>query len=228
MGPRPAPSRRAPRDGGIPSGWPAHVSPRRIALTNLMNRAPSPHPSPPLGERVPEGRVRGILFLGGVLGLLLALPACALERLEPSYGCYFGVNLGDTDTVPRLNARLGITPAVYVRFFQFPFPPNDRASVTNFLADVAAAGGIAMLSLEPVQGLRAVTTNACIDLGNLCGAYESQGIGGTFIRFAHERKGNWDPWGKQPLADKQILRILCAIATAINTCTAILMAPEQC
>src|SRR5436190_2119507 len=26
-----------------------------------MNRAPSPHPSPPMGERVPEGRVRGIL-----------------------------------------------------------------------------------------------------------------------------------------------------------------------
>ena len=26
-----------------------------------MNRTPSPHPSPPLGERVPEGRVRGIL-----------------------------------------------------------------------------------------------------------------------------------------------------------------------
>src|SRR5947207_8811321 len=25
-----------------------------------MNRAPSPHPSPPLGERVSEGRVRGI------------------------------------------------------------------------------------------------------------------------------------------------------------------------
>ena len=24
-----------------------------------MNRAPSPHPSPPLGERVSEGRVRG-------------------------------------------------------------------------------------------------------------------------------------------------------------------------
>ena len=26
-----------------------------------MNRTPSPHPSPPVGERVPEGRVRGIL-----------------------------------------------------------------------------------------------------------------------------------------------------------------------
>jgi hypothetical protein len=26
-----------------------------------MNRNPSPHPSPPVGERVPEGRVRGIL-----------------------------------------------------------------------------------------------------------------------------------------------------------------------
>ena len=26
-----------------------------------MNQTPSPHPSPPLGERVTEGRVRGIL-----------------------------------------------------------------------------------------------------------------------------------------------------------------------
>src|SRR5437773_1543852 len=25
-----------------------------------MNRTPSPHPSPPIGERVPEGRVRGV------------------------------------------------------------------------------------------------------------------------------------------------------------------------
>src|SRR5262245_31441018 len=31
-------------------------------LTLSLNRVPSPHPSPPLGERVSKGRVRGIVF----------------------------------------------------------------------------------------------------------------------------------------------------------------------
>jgi hypothetical protein len=39
--------------------WAVSRSERNTELS--MNRTPSPHPSPPLGERVPEGRVRGIL-----------------------------------------------------------------------------------------------------------------------------------------------------------------------
>ncbi len=39
--------------------WAVSRSERNTELP--MNRTPSPHPSPPVGERVPEGRVRGIL-----------------------------------------------------------------------------------------------------------------------------------------------------------------------
>ena len=38
---------------------------RTLAGSMPMNRTPSPHPSPPLGERVPEGRVRGPLAGSG-------------------------------------------------------------------------------------------------------------------------------------------------------------------
>ena len=167
------------------------------------------------------------MLLGAALGLLLALPTSALERLEPTQGCYFGVNFADTDTIPRLNARLGLTPAVYARFFEFPLPAYARGSVSNFLAEVTAMGGIAMLTLEPVQGLKAVTTNACIGLGNLCAAAEAQGVGGIFIRFAHEMNGHWYPWGQQPLAYKQAFHLLGTHVHALTTRTALLWAPNN-
>ena len=119
----------------------------------------------------------------------------ALERLEPADGCYLGIDLGATDTIAGLAERLGITPAVFVRFFDFPMSTSDRGELTNFLNEVLANGGIAMITLEPSLGLDSVSQTVCVDLGTLCAAYEQRGIDGIIIRFGHEMNGNWYAWG---------------------------------
>src|SRR6266511_791235 len=56
---------------------------RYILLPVPMNRrAPSPHPSPPVGERVSEGRVRGKSWFSGSMreALLGRIPTPALSQ----------------------------------------------------------------------------------------------------------------------------------------------------
>ena len=154
-------------------------------------------------------------------------PLAALERLEPAEGCYFGVNLGEEDTVDRLSSRLGLTPAVHVQFFHFPLTPPLRAKLAGFLDQVRASHGIALITLEPFQGLSAVSEADCHDLANLCAAQENQGIGGILIRFAHEMNGNWYPWCQQPLQFKETFRLLATAIHPGTTRTAMLWAPHN-
>jgi len=151
----------------------------------------------------------------------------AVERLEPPEGCYFGVNIGQGDTVPRLTSRMGIIPAVYVQFFHFPLTPALRDELAGFLAEVRPTRGVALITLEPFQGLAAVTEADCRELGALCATNEAQGIGGILIRFAHEMNGNWYPWCQQPLLYKEKFRLLAGIVQTNTTRTAMLWAPHN-
>jgi hypothetical protein len=152
--------------------------------------------------------------------------AFALERLEPAKGCYLGFSLGETDRVSRLNSKLGITPAVYHRFFVFPINTYDGVSLTNFLNEVILNGGIAMLTLEPRAGLDAITEAVCADMGTLCAAYEQLGVDGVIIRFGHEMNGNWYQWGQQPILYKEKFRLLAQHIHSRTTRTALLWAPS--
>jgi len=57
-----------------------------------MNRTPSPHPSPPLGERVPEGRVRGILRGSWSQCAVVQLWRLFMNRFAPDRGCVQGTS----------------------------------------------------------------------------------------------------------------------------------------
>lgn len=161
--------------------------------------------------------------------LLLALPlsAPALERLEPPEGCYFGVNIGQGDTIARLSTRLGLSPAVYVQFFHFPMNASVRDELVAFLEAVRPSGGMALITLEPFQGLDAITQADCQDLAGLCAANESQGMAGILIRFAHEMNGNWYPWCQQPAIYKTKFRLLAETVRAATTRTGLLWAPHN-
>jgi hypothetical protein len=165
------------------------------------------------------------------LVLLLAAavphPARALERLEPPTGCYLGFNLGAGDSIEGLSARLGLVPAVFVQFYGFPLSASQRTNVVNFLNEVFHLGGIPLLSLEPFDGLAAVTPSVVADLAELCYSFETQGISGIMIRFAHEMNGNWYPWGQQPLLFKEKFRLVSQQVRARTTRTALLWAPNQ-
>ena len=168
-----------------------------------------------------------------MLGLLLAFtcasakPVHPLERLEPGSGCYIGVVMGDNDTVARLDARLGLTPAAFTRFYSFPFSPSTRLSASAFLDEVRTSGGIAVLTLEPFGGLATVTVGDCDDLGNLCAQAESQGIGGIMIRFAHEMNGNWYTWGQKPALYRQTFQMMASAVHGKTTRTAMLWSPNN-
>ena len=120
----------------------------------------------------------------------------ALERLEPASGCYIGMLLGEDDSPNSLSTKLGLTPAAFSRFYSFPLDASARQNVSDFFDQVRASGGIAVLTLEPFNGLSAVTAANCNDFADLCALKETQGIGGIMVRFAHEMNGNWYAWGQ--------------------------------
>ena len=162
-----------------------------------------------------------------LLALAFAWPAKALERLEPANGCYIGMLAADDDSLPRLSARLGITPAVLSRFYGFPFNASMRQSVVAFLDEVRKFGGIAVLTIEPFGGLSAVTAAQCADLADLCAQSEAEGIGGIMIRFAHEMNGNWYAWGQQPTLYRQTFQLLATSIHSRTSRTAMLWSPNN-
>lgn len=168
-------------------------------------------------------RIRtGIIFFW----VTKALAGFALERLEPSAGCYLGFNVGENDTIPALSSRVGVSPAAFVHFYAFPLSSDSRMEITNYFTQVRDAGGFALITLEPFAGLQYVTSNDCVEFGNLCAAFEAKGIGGIMIRFAHEMNGSWYAWGQQPTAYKQKFRLLSQEVRSRTTRTALLWAPN--
>jgi hypothetical protein len=152
--------------------------------------------------------------------------ANALERLEPLEGCYFGFTLDENATIGDLSSRLGFTPAVYSRFFAFPLSRLSLGSLDKFLKEVNDADGIAMITLEPWGDLDTVNQGSCKDLADACAAWESRGLAGIFIRFAHEMNGNWYPWGQKPILYKAVFRMLSQVVHAATTRTAMIWAPN--
>lgn len=136
-----------------------------------------------------------------------------LARLEPADGALFGMNVDwGNDTAAAVSERLGVTPAVWVQFFAFPFDAGGRANLDAFVDEVAQVGGSALITLEPNDGLAAVTDAAVADLGQTLRGITARGVP-TFVRFAHEMNGSWYAWGQQPAAYVEAFR---RVATAVH------------
>jgi hypothetical protein len=157
---------------------------------------------------------------------LLAFKGNALERIEPSEGCYIGFTLGRGDTVAQLTFRLGITPAVYSKFFGFPFSNATSEDVNAFLEEASRVQGVAMLTLETWGGLEAVREIDCEKLSDICAFWEARGVTGVFIRFDHEMNGSWYPWGQVPILYKAKFRMLSQILRERTARTAMIWAPN--
>lgn len=216
------------RHGPEPSGM-------RLPTVRSSAMAACPPPAPPQSEANPKRRrggralglaARGLVCAWVVLTLASSGPALGLERLEPSRGCYLGFNVGDGDTLQRLSTRLGLNPAVFVQFYAFPLSDDGWRRLNTFLSEVRDQGGIALVTLEPFGGLETVTSNACWDLANFCAAFETQGIAGIMIRFAHEMNGSWYPWGQQPILYTNKFRLLAQAIHQRTSRTALVWAPN--
>ena len=145
----------------------------------------------------------------------VAMPSFGPARLETS-GTLFGMNLDwANDSVAAVSGRLGVTPAVWVQFVAFPLDPGVRENLDAYYAQVASVHGMALLTLEPNDGLAAVTDGAIADLATLVAAWAGRGVP-TMVRFAHEMNGSWYAWSQQPSAYIDAFR---RVATAVHAAT---------
>ena len=114
------------------------------------------------------------------------LPSRPLARLEPEHGIYFGVNLDwSSDSAAAFSQRLGLQAAVYVQFVNFPFSNEDVRNVEGVINQVSEQGGIAVLTLQPVYGLAAVTPESAEDLAQRLDIYNRTAGVPVIVRFAH-------------------------------------------
>lgn len=137
--------------------------------------------------------------------------------LPPSGRTWFGMNLDwGNQSISDVTDEIGVTPATWVQFVRFPLDDAARANLAGFFEQVGAAGGHGLVTLEPHDGLAAVTAEAAGELAALLtAAWDEQGVA-TFVRFAHEMNGSWYPWAQQPTAYVDAFRL---VADAIHTGT---------
>ena len=113
---------------------------------------------------------------------------------------YFGVQLdSEFDTVAGYASRLGSTPAVYGRYVDFPLGTVEEGLISEQVQELADHHSSFMLTLEPRQGLAAVTPDALTALTRLLTAWNQKGVP-VMVRFGHEMNGSWYSWGQQPAA----------------------------
>ncbi len=149
-----------------------------------------------------------------------------LDRLEPSTGTYFGVNLNwDDDSPAAYDERLGRQAAVYVLFLPFPFDDGAAVSFRESMDKIAEQGGMALLTLEPTVPLGEITVAMAEDLARALDEQNQRGVP-IFLRFAHEMNGSWYPWSQQPTSYILAFRLLADAVHRLTADTAMVWAPS--
>lgn len=188
------------------------------------------------GSGVPSASSAGLPTVApGATLLPSASPARPLQtqapgqaRLQPARGTYFGLNLDwGSETAREASDRVGRTPAVWVQFARFPLDSGARANLDAFVEQVAGVGGLALMTLEPRDGLAAVTDAAANDVADLLAGYWNRYGVRTFVRFAHEMNGSWYPWAQQPVAYVAAFRRVAAALHERSPSSAMMWAPNE-
>jgi Glycosyl hydrolase family 26 len=155
-------------------------------------------------------------------------PSPGMARLEPADGAYFGLNLDwGSQTAAAASDALGVRPAVWVQFARFPLDTGARANLDAFVAQVADLDGMALITLEPHDGLDKVTEEAVRELADLLATYWTDLGVPTFVRFAHEMNGSWYPWGQQPDAYVLAFRRVAEAVHERSPASAMVWAPNE-
>lgn len=151
------------------------------------------------------GAVAAATLLGGLL-VACSHPtpaqtaACTVASLPGLDGTLFGVNLDwDDQTVQQYADLLGHRPADVVSFAPVPWTDEERNWVLQAAQQAAGTGSVQLLTLEPQDGLAAVTDDVVADVVAVLKQVNDLGVP-VILRFAHEMNGSWYAWGQQPLA----------------------------
>lgn len=152
-----------------------------------------------------------------------------IPAFSPGDGrAWSGMNLDwANDSIAAVAERLGVTPAAWVQFVRFPLTDGDRQNLDAFFEQVGAVHGVAVVTLEPHDGLGSVTSDAAEDLAAvLDAAWETRGVR-TLVRFAHEMNGSWYAWGQQPAEYVEAFRTVASAVHAGAPASAMVWAPNE-
>jgi hypothetical protein len=153
-------------------------------------------------------------------------PATLDAAAAPPGHPYLGVSLDwDRDAVDRYAERLGRVPAVYVTFAGFPLTAGGKDQLRAAASQVERVGGLLLVTLEPHDGLAAVTDAASADAASFLRELNDRGLG-VILRFAHEMNGSWYPWSQDPAAYVEAFRRLAGAVEATAPATAMMWAPN--
>ncbi len=145
----------------------------------------------------------GLTQLNPQTGDSASAAACTVAPaadLIPESGALFGVNLDwGVETLQEFSERLGMNPAVAVSFTHLPMTESDLTNVRGAVDQLRAVNGTLLLTLEPHDGLAAVTAEVAEETATLLAEINASGVP-VVVRFAHEMNGSWYAWGQQPAA----------------------------
>lgn len=121
------------------------------------------------------------------------VPVCVMtdrKDLAPGTAALFGVNL-DLDAKPlaQYAADLGHKPAVSVSFADFPYTDKERSHLQQAAAQIRVDGHMMLLTLEPKQGLAAITPDIVTRLVKDLAELNAGGVP-VIVRFVHEMNGS--------------------------------------
>ncbi len=130
-----------------------------------------------------------------------------------------GISLDEYVTT-RLGGRV---PGSMTTFTPFPVPESNWQWLDMFMRDCARRGMVCVITLEPFDGLDAVTSQACRAIVDRVVRWERHAAGAKVIlRFAHEMNGGWYVWGQQPALYREKFRLLANMVHQY-TCRATMM-----
>ncbi|WP_258935186.1 glycoside hydrolase family 26 protein [Nesterenkonia pannonica] len=101
---------------------------------------------------------------------------------------------------------------------------GDVENVTAAADQIAEFNGVLMLTVEPVDGLGAVTPEVIEELVSVLRSINESGVP-VLLRYAHEMNGSWYAWGQQP---EEYVRSFREVAEAVSAApaTEMLWAPN--
>lgn len=156
-------------------------------------------------------------------------PSCVAvppSQVFPADGVALGVNPDwGAETLAEFTEATGLRPAAAVSFTGVPLDGTDAENVRAAAQQVAQDGGVLVLTLEPHDGLAAVTDDVVADVVDLLAEINAGGVP-VLLRFAHEMNGSWYAWGQQPVEYVEAFRRVAAAVHAGAPGTQTLWAPN--
>ncbi|QWC85730.1 hypothetical protein KLP28_02930 [Nocardioidaceae bacterium] len=139
---------------------------------------------------------------------------------------WFGASIDwGEDSLARYSRRLGHRPAIAVAFAGFPMTAQERVWTDQAVDQAREEGSRILLTLEPHDGLAAVTVARARSLARQLAGYNRSGVP-VVVRFAHEMNGSWYPWGQQPETYVAAFRRVAAAIHTHAAGTAVMWAPN--